>query len=233
MAELWYEKLGFFENPFSIKPIHSNEELFGYDKEIKEVISLIKQGEIFIIKGDFGLGKTTIIKHIIDRFGGKKKLIYCSCNRYNNDLDVENLIIGAGSLYSRLIKKKKRNLILLLDEIQDLSRDEINEVFEAYMDNFFKSIVMISADDITLPKEIEKKVKKEIVLKGIDEEHALSIVKNRLDGLGVIDEKIVKKVFNISGGNPRVFLSNCEDVCKHAFDLGDEKVTEKHLEIIK
>ena len=38
----WYNKIGFFENPFSIKPKFTGT-LFGYDKEIKEIFKHINK----------------------------------------------------------------------------------------------------------------------------------------------------------------------------------------------
>lgn len=229
---LWYEDLGFLENPFSIKPIFS-DKLFGYEKFYSEIVSSIKSGELLNIKGEFGIGKTSLLKSIIENFGGRKKLIYCSCNRYNHDLDIEQLIINSGNIVSRILKKKRRNLILLLDESQGLSEDEISEIYEAYMDNFFKSVVFISIDqhEVHFPAEIKEKIKV-IDMQPLTEYDAIKLVKHRLEGQDLVDEKIIKKVYNMSGKNPRTFLLNFEDVFKYAYDNGDSSIEIKHLKAI-
>lgn len=224
----WYEHLGFRYNPFSIKPIYF-DNMIGYKKELKEIISGIKNGKIISVKGDYGLGKTTIMNMLIEKFGGRKKLVVVSCNRFD-DMDIDDLIVNAGGFFKRITGKKERDLILVLDESHDITEDELKELYDAYMDNYFKSIVFMSAHKQSLSIFSEKIINVE--LKGINVEQAIRLVKKRLDGLQLISDDLIKKVYNISGGNPRLFLSNCEDVCRNAFLDNAEFVEERHLAVL-
>lgn len=229
-TRIWYEELGFYENPFSIKPIFSSI-LFGYEKELKLLISSIKKGEIVTLEGDYGLGKTTIMNHLIEEFGGQKKLVYVSCNRFDK-LDISDIIKNAGSLIKRLLNKKTRNIVLVLDEAQELTKKDFENIFEGYIDNFFKSIIFITPDYnlLNLTEKYDKVIR--IKLYGITEQQAISLVYERLEGKEIMDKKIIKKIFNISGQNPRAFLSNCEDVCRAAFLSGAKVVKDEHLKAI-
>ncbi len=229
----WYEKFGFYDNPLSIKPLEPT--IFGYKEELKDLFKGISEGKIILVTGEYGLGKTTIIKHLIRRFSGKKKLIFCSCNRYDHDLDVDNMIVKSGTLLSRIFKKKNRDLILMLDEVHELSEDELSEVYEGYMDNFFKSVICFSSshDRISFPKEMKSKIDMHITLKGISEEQGINLIKERLQGTEIITDSLIKKIYHLSGKNPRILLSNCEDVIKYAFEKGQRKVSESHLEALK
>ena len=43
------------------------------------ILEKAESGSVQFIEAPLGSGKTTILKGIISRFKGKKKLIYCSC----------------------------------------------------------------------------------------------------------------------------------------------------------
>src|SRR3989338_9068213 len=92
MNETWYWKLGFSNNPFTIKPGAITNEIIAYN--VQPIIERIKKGEPQFIEAPFGRGKTTILKGIIAKFGGKKKLVYANCIR-QECLDVKNLLKNA------------------------------------------------------------------------------------------------------------------------------------------
>src|SRR3989338_7555729 len=130
--EPWYKEIGFFSNPFSIKPLAFHDEVIGYDIDL--VFNKIENGEVLFIEGDYGKGKTTILKKIIRRFGGKRELIYYSCNITDNNIDFDRLklsngltklvgsnIIRLGELTEgdgiAIIRKRTGNIRLLSDDI--------------------------------------------------------------------------------------------------------------------
>ena len=58
--DIWYKELGFYNNPFSIKPMAFHDEIIGYDVDL--VLGKIGNGEVMLIEGNYGKGKTTILK---------------------------------------------------------------------------------------------------------------------------------------------------------------------------
>ena len=58
----WYHELGFFDNPFSIKPAAFHNELMGYNQTIKEINKKVEESNIIFISGEYGTGKTTVLK---------------------------------------------------------------------------------------------------------------------------------------------------------------------------
>ena len=121
MEKLWYNKLGFNNNPFSIKTAAFHNELFGLN--MQDTINKIETGSIIFIEGDYGTGKTTLLKGIVNKFGGKKKIIYYSCNRTEDNINVDKLMTNR-TFFSKIFKTKPNDLILLLDEAQDLNETD-------------------------------------------------------------------------------------------------------------
>src|SRR3989338_3583834 len=101
MEKLWYNKLGFNNNPFSIKPAAFHNELFGLN--IQDTINKIETGNVIFIEGDYGTGKTTLLKGIVNKFGGKKKIIYYSCNRTEDTINVDKLMTNR-TFFSKIFK---------------------------------------------------------------------------------------------------------------------------------
>ncbi|MFN3234350.1 MAG: ABC transporter ATP-binding protein [Gammaproteobacteria bacterium] len=102
------------------------------DLVVLENISFtIKRGEIFIILGGSGCGKTTLMRHLIGLETPRKGEIYICGNRIthdNHDIILRNIgvMFQSGALFgSRTLLE---NIALSLEEFTDLSPDMIREV---------------------------------------------------------------------------------------------------------
>jgi len=226
----WYHELGFFDNPFSIKPAAFHNELMGYNQTIKEINKKVEKSNIIFISGDYGTGKTTVLKKIINEFKGKKQVIYYNCNRSEKSIDFDELLTNV-SWWRKLLGMRKKNMIILLDEAQDMIKKDIEQAKNYHDEGFFKSVIFVSKkEDIT--KELEELIgKNKFKLGIIDKTEAVKIVRKRIGSLKFISDQNIIKIFN-KNVNPRSFLKNCEDVCRHAFENGSKEVTEEHIKII-
>ncbi|MCK4521445.1 MAG: AAA family ATPase, partial [Nanoarchaeota archaeon] len=151
---VWYHELGFFNNPFSIKPAALHNEIMGHNQTINEINRKIAELNIIFISGDYGTGKTTVLKKIIDEFKGRKRVffkernvIYYNCNQSDKSIDFDKLLINAGSFFTRLFRIKKKKMIILLDEAQDMNKKDIEQVKKYYNSGFFKSVIFVSKKD--------------------------------------------------------------------------------------
>lgn len=226
--EIWYKELGFYNNPFSIKPLAFHEEIIGYDVDV--VFNKIQNGEVIFLEGDYGKGKTAILKKIIRKFGGHKNLIYYSCNRTESSIDCDKLIKDRhgflGSIFS-----DDNNLILLLDEAQDLSTEDSEKLIEYYGKNF-KSIVFVGSDfeKVSFSSSLAKLIGQNIIRLGdLTEEDAINIIRKRIGQANFISDDSIKAMFKKSGKNPRKLLKNCEDVCHYTISQGYSKVSDEHV----
>jgi len=230
--DIWFRRLGFFNNPLSIKPAAFHNELFGYDGVMNDVFEKVRDGKVILIEGDLGTGKTTVLKRIIKEFGGEKKLVYYSCNRKEYDLEVDELLKGVYGFWGRLFRLKGKDMIALLDEAHELDSEDFENLLENYENQNFKSIVFVTNDakKIKFTPQIKGLVNENIVkLANLDTEASVSLVRKRVGDLTVISDDIIKKIYKKSGNNPRKLLKNTEEILKYVVDNNEEEVTEKHL----
>ena len=230
--DIWFKKLGFYNNPFSIKPAAFGDELYGYN--LQDILNKVDSGEVIFIEGVYGQGKTTILKRIIREFGGKKKVVYYSCNRKEGDLDLDKLLRGGKGFFGRLFGTKSKGMILLLDESQEINEKD-GENLANYHNEFFKSIVLVSHgfNSDNLSENLKKLVNSNVIRLGdVSPADAVNIIRKRIGNLDIIDDDIVAQIFSKSDNNPRRLLKNCEQVCKYAFDRGYDKVTKEHVDAI-
>ncbi|MBS1266788.1 MAG: hypothetical protein MAG795_00757 [Candidatus Woesearchaeota archaeon] len=227
---LWYKEWGFHNNPFSIKPAAFNDNVVGYD--LTEIFDKISQGEILFLEGKFGYGKTTILKHIISRFGGQREVAYYNCNRKKGDIEVESVLKGKFGFFGKLFLGTPNNMIFLLDEVKELSEFDQQEMLRLFSNGNLKSVVLFGPKFELVnatPDLKEKLVDNVIELTKLTEEEAIDLVRERIGDIKLVSDDIIKKVFKHTKKIPRVLLENLEDVCKYAAENNEEEVTEDHL----
>ena len=225
---IWYKQLGFYNNPFSIKPGAYFNDLFGLKDLIKKVNYNISTGKVVLVEGTYGNGKSTLLRGIIHKFGGKGKVVYFSCNRIEDRLDVERLINGNISFIGKLFKVKPKELILLLDEAQWLSKEDLSRLVRYYRSKYFNSIVLVSPEfnQENLPDSFDSMLQK-FKLDEVSDEEAVRLIRKRVGQLPYLNDELIKYVFNKSGKNVRTLLKNCELLCKHAFENDLDEVTKE------
>lgn len=232
VEELWYRKLGYYDNPFSIKPAPFTNEVIGHN--LKDIFKKIDDGKILFIEGAYGIGKTTILKHIIHRYGGSRKVIYYSCG-LERKMNANDLIMGAGPWVSRVLGIMQHDLLFLVDEAQDLQKSDSDDLFRAYKHGYLKSLVFVGArvNKTSLVTEIEELLQGNIIsLPSISQENAVILVKNRLGSSDFLPPDVVKELYLRANRNPRLMLELCEDLCREAIAHGINKIKKKDIELI-
>jgi len=233
--DIWFKKLGFFNNPLSIKPAAFHNELFGYDGAMNDLFEKVRAGNVMLIEGDLGAGKTTILKKIINEFSGQKKLVYYSCNRKEYDLEVDELLKGVYGFWGRLFGLKGKDMIALLDEAQELDEEDFDNLVENYENQNFKSMVLVTHDSkkVKLPQQMKDLLGQNIIKLGrLDAESSVSLVRKRIGDLSIISDDIIRKIYKKSDNNPRKLLKNTEEVLRHVVDSSEGEVTDTHLKIV-
>ncbi|MEK6917174.1 MAG: AAA family ATPase [Nanoarchaeota archaeon] len=227
---MWYKKLGFHENPFSIKPGVFHHELIAYD--LGYIYKKIKNAEMIFIEGEYGTGKTTILKNIIGEFRGKNKIIYFSFNS-GKKFDIKELLNGANSFLRKVTGYKVRDVIMLLDEVHYMKKSEIDQILKYYLDGQLLSVVFVSHEHslVNMSDEMLAYLKDNVIQTiPLNQAEAIDFVNDRIGKIDLFPNNLVKKIFNLSGKNPRRFLEYCEDVARYAVEMEEYKVTEYHIE---
>lgn len=236
--ETWYEKLGFKQNPFTIKPYAFGDELQGYNNQIKKIATGLKNGKVMFIEGEYGIGKTSVTKQIIDEFKGKRKLIYYSANRKEGEIDFDNLIKGRAGPIGKLFGIRPKGLVMIIDEAQKMNLHDAEEVEKLIKSKHFKSVVFISDDmnRVTLTNGLKRRIGKQVINLSnlLSDNMAFKIVKSRLgDNNNFLSKDIVKQVFDKAGKNPRKMLEYLEDVSRYAIEeKGAKKIKKEHVRYV-
>jgi len=233
MNSIWFRELGFFNNPFSIKPAVFSDNIVGYSEVVDEVSYGILNKKMLFLEGEYGEGKSTILKRLINDFGGKKQVIYYSCNRSEARLNVKRLLNGRYGFWGKLFDLKPKDMILLLDEAQELGAKDYEKLYSYYQEGYFKSIVYVGKE--FKKEEVTEKIKelmKPIKLRKLSGDEAVTIVRNRIGSLPLLSDEVIKKVFEASDLNVRMLLKNCEKLCKHAVNYGETKITDEMIKNI-
>ncbi|MEA3378632.1 MAG: hypothetical protein U9Q69_03240 [Nanoarchaeota archaeon] len=227
---IWFRQLGYHNNPFSIKPAAYHDELFGSEDLVAKVIKRIAKGGFVFIEGDYGEGKTTVLKRILRHFGGHKKVIYFSINRIENRLHVRKLLNERYGRLGKWFDLRPKDMILLLDEVQEISKKDIDKLLRFRKLGHFKSIVCVSQkfDEELFPEVLSKDLTV-FKLAKLKDKDAIKIIRKRVGYLPLLPDEMIKKIFQHSNSNVRKLLMNCEILCKKAIEYGSEQISNKML----
>jgi len=234
---VWYQELGFFNNPFSIKPAAFHNDLLGNSSTVARLIKTLQDRGIVFVSGDFGVGKTTVLKKIIGEFRGEdfgaKKIVYYNCNQSERSIDYDKLLVNAGGFFSRLFGVKRKGMMLLLDEMQDMNKRDLERVKEYYDDGFFRSVIFVARDSkVSLTDELVEEIGgNKFALENMSKKDAVKMIRARIGNLKFLGDDIILKIFK-KDENSRSFLKNCEDVCRIAFESGADVVGSEHVDSV-
>ncbi len=230
----WYNSLGFYTNPFSIKPAAFHDELFGYEDMLNKINSKMANGSIVFLTGQYGTGKTTILKRIIHRFKKQKKIIYYSCNQ-GDAIDFDKLLYSR-TFFRRLFHARQKRAILLLDEVQDMNKKDSDKLCEYFDKSFFKSILLTSmkANQVKFTDCLKELTQENIFkISKLTKTEAVELVRKRVGNIEFLKDEVIEKIYSLNS-NPRAFLKNCEELCRYAHETGSDEVTVKHVkEVLK
>lgn len=223
----WYEELDYEENPFKD---NEDTELIGYEELVDEVLYRIASGSMVCVEGKSGAGKTAILKAVLNKFSGSGKVVYLNGQQLSNGLNIEEILNKKAGIIKRMFGKKPKNMILLFDEVQNLSRKNCERIKYYFDSSFIKSAVFTSSDfkQANFTDSLKDRISKMIRLRELTEDEAIDIVQSRLGNDEIIPEEVIKEVFSRSNRNMKQFLKNCEVLCEFSFKNNGKKVLPEH-----
>lgn len=235
----WYKKLGYYENPFLINPLKENTNIIGLENEIKDALYYVKSGSMIFVEGNEGSGKTKFLKEIINNFKGR--IIYVNAAKLKKNLNVEELLQNKNGVKGKLFNKKPKHMILLIDNVAELSQVNL-ERLKYFFDNAYLQSVVFSGTSIkkaNFPESMLNRIGRRIIeVKPMKKEEAVELAFTRLDeDLNekdlIITKAQVEEVFEKSNKNPKQFLLNLHRVFEEMDFEEAEKVDKAHLKIIE
>lgn len=220
--ELWYEHFGFRENPFTIKP---SGEMLGHDSEFTTIAAKVSVGEVVFITGQYGFGKSTMLKSLISRFRGERRVIYYSCNTSDETIEFDNLLVNANNFLGKFLRLRKKGAILLLDEAQDVNIRSLLLLPHYFNKGFFHSIVFVTSkpEKFNIPRELKELIdENKFNIGDISEEDAVKLIRRRFTNEQFLPDNVIIQLFS-RDKNPRSLLKNCEDLCRDVVERGKDK----------
>src|SRR3989344_1705432 len=226
----WYEQLDFDENPFQD---NEDTKLVGFDDIIDEIHYRIHSGSIVFIEGDEGSGKTALLRKAINTFKGRGKVIYINCKKVDEPNIVDALRKKYG-LFSRLFRKLPRDMIVLVDGVEELSQKNCERIKNYFDQNYVKSIVFTgnNINSVNFTDSLKERISKVIRIKDITDDDAVDIIHARLDDKEIIPDKVIKDVFGRSKRNTKQFIENCEKLCKYAAENNGKAVGPEMVDFV-
>ncbi len=223
----WHEKHGYVEDPFSTDNGAFIDHSINLSEPAEELAYHIEAGNMVLIEGAKGTGKTALLFTAIERFKGEKKIIYFDCG--NESVDVKKLMQNKYGMFGKLLNITPKGMVMLLDNFSKLDRKDVERV-KYYFDNNYMRSVVFTGSALLLPENVRDRIGNNIIkLKSLSAKDAVQLVRNRLGSLDFLPEKTIKKIYKISGKDVKKFLEQCGKACATAEEAGAASVTEEHL----
>lgn len=208
----WYETLGFSTNPFTIKP-NTRFKVYGRQNAKDAVVSTVQNNGVVVVEGIYGSGKTTFLRSIIRPFGGKKKVVYFACNRLHTDLDVDRLLYERFGIFTKMFRIKSKQMILLLDEADNLSKKDFATIQKYYSGEYLQSVVFVSHKPLKLPAFFKNKAVF-VHFEDMQIESVIEMVRERIGDSQLLTDEVIEALFQ-KDKRIRFFLKNCELFMKY------------------
>src|SRR3989344_156915 len=215
----WYEKSGFGENPFSTDPRKNHDKLVGMEHAVEEIFYRIDSGSMLAVEGADGNGKTTLLMIAAKKFGGMRNVVYLDCRTLDRKLNITTVLQERNGLFGKLFNKKPRNMIVLMDNVQQLSEKNTERLKYYFDQNYIKSIIFttVSYKRAKFSDSLRDRIGKRVIsLPVLTEEDAGDIARSRIGDSKLFNDALLKKIFKLSDNSIKKFLHNCEHVASSA-----------------
>jgi Cdc6-like AAA superfamily ATPase len=222
----WYETFDFEENPFSTDPRENHDKLIDMEDHIEEIFYRINSGSMLVVEGPEGSGKTSLLMIAAKKFGGRKNVVYVDCEILDKNLNITHVLQERYGVVGRILNKKPKNMILLLDNVNYLSKKNTERIKYYFDQNYIKSIVFTTErySKANFSESLKDRIGKRVVkLPRLTQDKAIDIIMSRIDNKEMFNEQIIKKLFKISK-NLKELLQNCEETAKAAAEKNRTRV---------
>ncbi len=233
----WFEKYGYKDDPLTIKPCTL---LVARDNEIRLLFDNLVSGNLALLEGDAGLGKTSVLKSIEKKLSFSKDFEVHYFSMLDGFDGIKKLCEKPGIIGSFLLKiglKKKRKKVILVDEAHLLLFRQAELLKNLFDFDCFHSLGLAFGEKTALnfSSSFKKRVCEEITLSKLSMQELKELLRLRLDGKNPLHEQTIDFLAKASDGNPRQFLLNCKKVCikVHDFFSADNQISlEKAREVV-
>ena len=206
----WYEELDFDENQ-----LKKDTRCVGNEEILKEAYYAIMSGNMLVLEGAEGTGKTKILREVIKKFGGYGRIAYVNCAELGKELNVEDVLIKKNGILGWLFKRYPKNMVLLLDNVEHINSRNMERIKYFFDSNHLRSVIITTKDfeKLKFTESIKQRIRKIIQLHSLSDYEAVQVFRDKL-GDGILSDRSIKIIYQTSNKNTQKFLNNCEHVCK-------------------
>ena len=233
----WYEKFDFDENPFSTDPREHHDKLVDMEEITEEIFYRINSGSMLVVEGFGGSGKTTMLMVAARKFGGRKKVAYVDSKVLNKKLNITRVLQSRYGLWGRLFNKKPKNMIVLLDNVHELSKLNTERLKYYFDQNYIKSIIFTTEkySKVKFSDSLKDRIGKRVIkIPKLSDYDASEIIRKRIDddSSELFNDDIIKKIFKLSKNSPKRLLENCARVAQIAANKDRNRVQMIDLKVL-
>ena len=231
----WFEKLGFDDNPFLSDPRKNHDKLINLETAEEEIFYRISSGSILVVEGSPGSGRTSLLMMAANKFGGKKNVVYVDCRILDKNLNITHVLQDKYGIWGRMLNKTPKNMVVLLDNINELSKQN-TERLKFYFDQDYIKSIIFTTDNYKKAKfsdSLRDRIGNRFVkIPDLNDSDAVEIIKSRVGNNEIFNQELITKIFKISGNSPKRLLENCSKVADVALKKGRKRVQLVDLKIL-
>lgn len=153
-----YENQGLEEMPFSAK---ANPNVVGYKKVKKILMNFIRSGDICLLTGEPGTGKSSLLLWLAKN-SKFRNVFHIDASSIEKGFDIKKFLKNSRKGFDKFSDYPKDSIILL-DESQDCSPEVQKTLGSLWDHNCIKSIVMAQINPLKKPLKSGKVIKKNTI----------------------------------------------------------------------
>ena len=226
---MWYNRYGWQENPFSVKP--NPKKLVGLDKKRNKLLDFVHAGTICFLNGPAGVGKSSTLKWI--QYNVKNHTpIYIDAEQLGDDLfDLSEYLKEHRNLWETVIGHDyPKNVVVLLDEAH-ATEDKLKKALKLYWDHdYIKSVIITQIPSLkNFSSSVRNRIGNRVVkLDKVTEKNVHEMIDLRTESNNPFTKEALGFIAKKSNYIPRKILESCEIVCieinnKKKIDVSDVK----------
>ncbi|MEM2138734.1 MAG: hypothetical protein QXM96_01115, partial [Candidatus Woesearchaeota archaeon] len=169
-------------------------------------------------------------------FGGKKNVAYVDCKILDKNLNITNILQERYGLFGKILNKTPKEMILLLDNVHELSKKNTERIKYYFDQNNIKSIIFTTEkySKAKFSESLKDRIGKRVLkIPLMDEFDAIEIVKKRIgEKSDFFNDDLIKKIFNLSENSVKLFLENCSKIAETAVKKGRKRAQLVDLKVL-
>ena len=131
------------------------------------------------------------------------------------------------SFIGRFLNKKPKKMILLLDNVNELTKQN-NERIKFYFDqNYIQSVIFTctSYSKVKFSDSIRDRIGKRVIkINPLSPDNAVRLIRERIGDIELFNDKLIKDIYKTSGNNQKKMLENCELAAINAVNKNRNRV---------